>query len=102
MMRAVFFLNDVDMAEMAETEKNDVSFLCGLANCLKEYQSFVWNKGGKDRSYFNAKVSALQDKIQRRVVHVYENMSGGVSCELDEDELWLNNIGVKKTFGVIL
>lgn len=89
-------LNDLDIMQLVDEERHDVRFLCGVSSGLHQYQLFVWGKGGKVMKDFNAQVAALQDKIHLRLGGIYDDLTGGIHPEVDDGELWVNNINVKK------
>jgi hypothetical protein len=94
------YINDMEVEDLIDSERTDVRFLCGLSSGLREYQLFVWSKGGEDRASFNGMVDALQDKIHVRLCDMYEYLTVGVQYDISDGELFVNNIAVRKLLAI--
>jgi len=94
--RGQICMDGLDMEDMARNEDKDIKFLAGLSSAVHEYQLYVWSKGGKNQADFNARIRALQDSVHSKLCRIYDNMNHGVSFEMQDGELWLNNINVRK------
>ncbi|MFA4972248.1 MAG: hypothetical protein WC683_06515 [bacterium] len=88
-------VNDCSVRELVHDNPNDVGLLCGLSHGLYSYQKFVWSKGGKENAPFNGMIMSLQHVVLGRLGNIYDTITGGMSVELEGDDLWLNNINVR-------
>jgi len=89
------YINDTDVREAVHENPNDVGLMCGVSHGLYEYQQFVWSKGGKQHSSFNAAVDSLQHSVLGRIGSIYDHITGGMQFELEGEDLWLNNVNVR-------
>ena len=99
-------LNGIPLSNLiageAGEDRPDISLLAGLASAIDEYRKEVWKKEGKHYAAFNGAAQGLLDLIGGRMLHVYEEVTGGVRLQMANGRLWINRIDPRAVLTLFL
>ena len=99
-------LNGIPLSNLIAGEtgedRPDISLLAGLASAIDEYRKEVWKKEGKHYADFNGVAQGLLDLIGGRMLHVYEEVTGGVRLQMANGRLWINRIDPRAVLTLFL
>lgn len=89
------YLNDEDIEDVLELEKNNVKFQSGVSDAISEYKDQVWKKGNGSYSKFAVRADAIQGTILCNMKRIYDERTGGVRLVWGDGAYLLNNVNVR-------
>ncbi len=94
-------LNQVPVQNLLEGNETEIQLWSGLAGALEEFRRKVYEQNA-ETSEFKGQVQALLDIIMGKMMHAYEEITGGVRVSNQGGRFWVNNIDPRAVLTLFL